>query len=547
MPDPTAPDAPPPGPPPHGPPLQGPPLPPPTAGGWATATLPPPQRPARPPLLAPAQVAVALGVGVLAAAVVPGRPAGLGAVVVTWLAAVAIAAARRLRGDGGDDTRADRDDDADRARWWAVACGTLAVALATLPVVTDAAWVLGLTTVAALGLAGVAVGGGATWVGLLRTSGRGTAALGHAISSTVAVGRRVGRRSPTRARQVWTAVATIVLLLVFGGLFAAADAVFADLLGRFLVPDLAFWPSVGRVLLAMVVTVLVGALVLLRPQPSGDLPLGPATRRLSGGEWRTPLAALVLLFAAFLVVQAGALFTDHTAVVGTAGLTYADAAREGFAQLLVVAVLTLAVVAVVGRYAALRGPVDVRVRAVLLGVLCLETVAVLASALQRLVLYEQAYGFTRDRLVAHATILWLAGVFALLLLCGAVRATRHLPRAAVVLTGVALLAFGALRPDALVAQGNVARFAATGDLDPSLLASLSADAAPAIATLPDPVRACIADLTRVPGDEHDLRANGPAARADAAEAEASWAAWNLARSRAATITPPAGAAECPPP
>ena len=75
-------------------------------------------------------------------------------------------------------------------------------------------------------------------------------------------------------------------------------------------------------------------------------------------------------------------------VLDTAGLTYAEYARSGFAQLLAVAALTFAVIAAARRWAPARS-------ALLLAALCVLTLVVLASALKRL-------GLLRGDLRLHA-------------------------------------------------------------------------------------------------------------------------------------------------
>ena len=113
------------------------------------------------------------------------------------------------------------------------------------------------------------------------------------------------------------------------------------------------------------------------------------------------------------MLQLTTLFGGDEHVLRTAGLTYAEYAREGFAQLMVVAALTLGVIALARR--------DDRALRLLLGLLCALTLVVLASALKRLGLYEEAFGFTRLRLLAHGGILWLGGLFVLVLAAGVLR------------------------------------------------------------------------------------------------------------------------------
>jgi hypothetical protein len=177
-------------------------------------------------------------------------------------------------------------------------------------------------------------------------------------------------------------------------------------------------------------------------------------------------------------------------VLRTTGLTYAEYAREGFAQLMAAAALTLAVVAGAVRWARREGPGDERLLRALLGVLCALTLVVLASALKRLGLYEEAFGFTRLRLVAHAQILWLGGLFVLVLAAGAAGRAAWLPRGVVALSAVTALAFAVSNPDGRIAERNAERYARTGGIDVEYLADLSPDAAPALAELPPGLAEC---------------------------------------------------------
>jgi hypothetical protein len=118
------------------------------------------------------------------------------------------------------------------------------------------------------------------------------------------------------------------------------------------------------------------------------------------------------------------------------------------------------------------------------------TLIVLASALKRLVLYEEVFGFTRLRIAVHATILWLTGMFCMVSIAGVRMNARWLPRGIVIFSSLALLAFTVIRPDALIAERNVERFERTGKVDVSYLAGLSPDAVPALARLPEPERSC---------------------------------------------------------
>ena len=72
---------------------------------------------------------------------------------------------------------------------------------------------------------------------------------------------------------------------------------------------------------------------------------------------------------------------------------------------------------------------------------------------------------------------------------------RWLPRIALVSGAVALIGLAAINPDAWVAERNLDRYEATGELDLAYLQSLSADAAPVIVErLPAEVSRCVLGL-----------------------------------------------------
>jgi hypothetical protein len=151
----------------------------------------------------------------------------------------------------------------------------------------------------------------------------------------------------------------------------------------------------------------------------------------------------------------------------------------------------------------------------LLGVLCVLTLVVLASALRRMDLYEEVYGLTRIRVAVYAVDVWLAGLLAVVMVAGAVKAAPWLPRATVAVTLVALLAFNLANPDARIARAGVDRWRETGEIDANYLGTLGADAVPALLELPPEERDCIVGAI--------------ARRLDRAEP---WSSFNVSRARA---------------
>jgi two-component system sensor histidine kinase BaeS len=142
----------------------------------------------------------------------------------------------------------------------------------------------------------------------------------------------------------------------------------------------------------------------------------------------------------------------------------------------------------------------------LLGALGAFTLAVVASALYRMSLYQDAFGFTVLRVFVDGLELWFGLVVAMLLLTLVRLSASWVPRAAVVSGAGFTLAFAAMSPDAWVAARNIDRYEATGELDAAYLSGLSADAVPVIVDrLPGDLGACVAHgaYTGSEGDTED--------------------------------------------
>lgn len=379
------------------------------------------------------------------------------------------------------------------ARWRLVRPLPIAAGVATLALVfvgaaRAAGWLYALCLLTALGLGSYGLVAGRRWPGVFFGAAAAPIGLLRGIP-WLARGVRRWRLGGAPLRTAGVLVGTALLLLIFGALFASADAAFDKVVGA-LLPD--FKP---RLIVRVVMGVLVGCFALgaafaTRVPPRFDRIGRGQPRPVRRIDWLLPLGALVLLFATFVGVQLTVLFGGDEHVLRTAGLTYAEYARQGFGQLVAVTVLTLGVLAAVARWAPRQSRSDQLLLRLVGGALCLLTLVIVASALYRLNLYQQAYGFTQLRLFVDAFELWLGVVFLLILAAGAALRGGWLPRV-VVATGVAtLLALAALDPDAFVARQNLDRYQESHKIDLEYLGYLSADAVPVLDRLPEPQRSC---------------------------------------------------------
>jgi len=457
-------------------------------------------------------VLYSLGVGLLAGVVLPFREVGLGTCAVLLAA-------------GGVILRFS----VHRRSPFTLSCAALCALLAATVVVRDAEWIVVLCLLAggAVCMAGVVNGrtlpafvlAGVAWplAGL-----RGLPWLGRSVRAVTGLGKG--------AAALRTVVWSVLAVVVFGLLFASADAVFAEWAGA-VVPDLRLDSFVLRAFL----TVAVGGMVLaatylaLNP-PRVDPETGPVRPVAHRYEWLAPVLLVDTVFLVFLGAQATVIFGGHDYLERTTGLTYAEYVHQGFGQLTVATALTLVVVWAAARKAPRRSATDLTWLRGSLGLLCLLTLVVVASALYRMHVYQEAYGFTRLRLLVDVFEGWLGLLVLAVVAAGLTLRAAWLPRAALFSGAGLLLLLAAVNPDAWIAQRNVDRYVETGKVDWAYLQGLSADAVPVLATLPDEVVGC-ALAGREPRDDD-------------------WLEWNLGRHRAAPLmdaprpAPEGGGAVC---
>lgn len=346
----------------------------------------------------------------------------------------------------------------------------------------DAEWVLALDLLAFAAFTALAAGGFSSWGDLRSLPFRFLRALPRLPESTITPVRSYVRTmAPRKARVAITSVLLAsLLILVFGGLFVAADQAFASLIKEVL-PDLELEGFFVRTLVfcaAFVGTALLLVVALEDEQISDEAMSQPL---LGTEEWKIGLGLLVVLFLSFVTFQITLLAGGGDHVLSTAGLTYSEYARQGFFQLIAAASLVLVLIGAV----TFRRPSADRSLQWLLGTLCGLTVMILVSALYRLTLYESAFGFTRPRLLAHALILWLGALFLILIGSGVLRNFSHVPGIVVALTALSIFTFNVINPDRMIAKLNVDRYERLGRLDQQYLATLSVGAYPEIARLPE--------------------------------------------------------------
>lgn len=340
-------------------------------------------------------------------------------------------------------------------------------------------WVLPLDVVAAAGLlalgAAYARGGSILDLSLPATVLHAMRAAANTVlapSYLFAGGKHPGRRAAV-VRGLLLAAPLVILV---GALLASADAVFAsavrvrwtDVVFHLFAVSLGAWTMTSLVRLASVGEA--AHIEIARPS-------------LGRTEWTIVLGSLDVVLAGFAAARIVALTQGGRHVIATAGLTYAEYARSGFFQLALATLVALAAVLVV-RSTAERAD---RRFLVLTEAAVALLLLVVVQAIQRLVLYERAFGLTMPRLWATAAsvAIGLALVALAIAIAGVGAHRRWFWTVSGTCALAVLLAMNVVNAEALVVHRNVDRARASGhayEFDIGELHELTDDAVPALAS-----------------------------------------------------------------
>ena len=397
-------------------------------------------------------------------------------------------------------------------------------------------------------------------IGILRVT-----AAARRPDPTAVQGLGLGRLPSWVGPVVRGLVIAIPVLFVFGSLFSAADVAFDRLMGRLFSWNVDFGEVPIRLSVAFLIAWAVAGLLGVatgslrttiedaeampadpRPQSLGAAAVGlpggneayVATTpiRLGAIEAATILIAVDVLFALFVVLQVAYLFGGLDTLAVT-GLPYAQYARSGFFELVWVAFLAGGLLATVHAIAARRSVALVSAGLALAGL----TAVVLASALLRLRIYQDAYGWTELRFYVLATIVWLGIGIGITIALLAGDRMRWLLHGLAIAAIVVLVGINIVGPSRLIAEQNVARV-----LDPSLVppdGKSGLDVAYALRLGDDAVPALVRALPALDPSDRAALLRRLLLRRDALAADGTtgWPSWNvgreLARRALATLPP----------
>ena len=317
--------------------------------------------------------------------------------------------------------------------------------------------------------------------------------------------------SQNRGSLVWPILRGIVIALpviaIFASLLSSADPVFASRFEEFIdlfriqnLPEYIF-----RLVYILILAYLLAGTFLHAARKSNE--------DLQEKNWLSPflgftessivLGSVVLLFVAFVVIQFQYFFGGQ-ANIHLEGYTFSEYARKGFGELVTVAFFSLLLLLGLGTVTRRESGSQKRVFSSFGVALVGLVIVMLISAYQRLVLYEEAYGFSRLRTYTHVFMIWLALLLVVVVILEMTRRERSVGLAMLLAALGFIVSLNILNVDAFIVKENIQReirgtsdktFAeGRADLDAQYFLDLSDDAIPSLVSayrrgnLPDVVK-----------------------------------------------------------
>lgn len=330
------------------------------------------------------------------------------------------------------------------------------------------------------------------------------------------------RRSKSMLALFRGSLLAIPPLLIFGGLFVAADAAFEGI-----VTEAIHWffkNIFSHLFLAGLVLWISGGILRQLFLSKQWIPSSKGQAfALSIGSIETSvlLGVLNLLFLSFVVIQIRYFFGGANLVETTATITFAEYARRGFFELVAVSGLVLPLLLAAHWLVRNEKGLNQNIFRILAGVLLMLLFVIMASALQRMRLYQREYGLTELRFYATVFMGWL-GILFLWFAATVMRGKRERFAAGAIFTGMAMIALlNVANPDAWIVRTNTARILEQKHFDAGYAISLGAEAVPIL----------LDALPQMNPNDRRLVSNALLRRWTSANN--GWRTWNWSRHRAA--------------
>lgn len=290
---------------------------------------------------------------------------------------------------------------------------------------------------------------------------------------TMAEGKE-GKRGSIATRVALGLIISVPLLAVIIWLLSSADIIFKDIFLNIPVSKII---KHFFVVLAVSIYAICFFWSILKSFDEEKKPAYP------GIKWKkfldpvvliTIISLLNIVYTVFSVIQFTYLFWGESFVLPSS-YTYAEYARRGFFELVVVSVINFIIILIVVSFIRKENRKVHLVSRVLLSLLVGFTFVLLISAFYRMLIYEQAYGFTYLRIFVQAFMVLLFFLFIINIIY-IWYAKLPIIKSYFMMTLIVYIVLNFSNVDLIIARNNIDRYIETGQIDMEYLKGLSFDA-----------------------------------------------------------------------
>ena len=296
-------------------------------------------------------------------------------------------------------------------------------------------------------------------------------------------GGKEGKRGKIATRIALGLIISIPILAVIIWLLSSADIIFKDV---FLDIPISKIIKHFFIILAVSVYAICFFWSILK---SYDEEKKPAYPKMNWKKFLDPVVLITIIsllnivYTVFSVIQFTYLFWGESFVLPSS-YTYAEYARRGFFELVAVTVINFIIILIAVSFIRKENRKIHLASKILLSLLVGLTFVLLISAFYRMLIYEQAYGFTYLRIFVQAFMVLLFFLFIINIIY--IWYTK-LPiiKSYFVVTLIVYIVLNFSNVDLIIARNNIDRYIETGQIDMEYLKGLSYDAIPEMQRLID--------------------------------------------------------------
>ncbi len=192
----------------------------------------------------------------------------------------------------------------------------------------------------------------------------------------------------------------------------------------------------------------------------------------------TMLISVNLIYVIFTIIQFTYLFGSVSSLLPE-GVTYAEYARRGFFELILVTLINVSILISVINFTKKENVISAKALKILNSLLVACTMVMLLSAHFRMSLYEEAYGYTYLRVFTHAFMIFIFVILTATLI-KVWKESLSLLKSYIVITIIAYIAINYFNADVFIVNNNIRRFnnPEINTIDTAYLSYLSDDAVP---------------------------------------------------------------------